>query len=389
MASQHDGMDSGTSASHEALQLEESAEDLYEAAPCGYFSMREDGMIVKVNQTFLTWTGYGREDLVGVKRIHDLLPAGDRIYYETHYVPLLQMQGMVREVAIEILCADGRRLPVLVNSALKRHADETPSVIRTIVFDATDRRGYERELLSAREQLAEQNDRLRELDRLKDEFVAVISHDLRAPLTAIIGYVESLLRREEAFEERDARALRVIERHSHRLARLLDDLLLIAEFTAGTLSLQLEAVELGPLVSEAIELAQPLADAGRIELAVDKAEVAPLLADRAGVARLLDNLISNAIKFTGEGGRVTVRLRASPQGARFEVEDTGIGISRADRELIFSGFFRARSAIEHGVPGAGLGLAIVKAVVEAHGGQVTLASEEGAGSCFSVELPAG
>ena len=299
------------------------------------------------------------------------------------------MQGMVREVAIEILCADGRRLPVLVNSALKRHADETPSVIRTIVFDATDRRGYERELLSAREQLAEQNDRLRELDRLKDEFVAVISHDLRAPLTAIIGYVESLLRREEAFEERDARALRVIERHSHRLARLLDDLLLIAEFTAGTLSLQLEAVELGPLVSEAIELAQPLADAGRIELAVDKAEVAPLLADRAGVARLLDNLISNAIKFTGEGGRVTVRLRASPQGARFEVEDTGIGISRADRELIFSGFFRARSAIEHGVPGAGLGLAIVKAVVEAHGGQVTLASEEGAGSCFSVELPAG
>ena len=377
------------SASHEALLLEESAEDLYEAAPCGYFSMREDGMIVKVNQTFLTWTGYGREDLVGVKRIHDLLPAGDRIYYETHYAPLLQMQGMIREIAIEILCADGRRLPVLVNSTLKRHADETRSVIRTIVLDATDRRGYERELLSAREQLAEQNDRLREVDRLKDEFVAVISHDLRTPLTAIMGYVQFLLRREGEFDEREARALRVIERHSDRLTGLVDDLLLIAEVTAGTLSLQLQAVELGPLVSEAVELAQPLADAGGIELAVDKAEVAPLLADRASVARLLDNLISNAIKFTREGGRVTVRLRASPQGARIEVEDTGIGISRADRERIFSGFFRAQSAIEHGVPGAGLGLAIVKAVVEAHGGQVTLASEEDAGSCFSVELPAG
>jgi PAS domain S-box-containing protein len=134
----------------EAMLLEESAEDLYENAPCGYFSTLEDGTIVKVNKTFLTWTGYRRDDFVGRKRIHDLLLPGDRIYYETHYAPLLQMQGAVREIALEIVRADGRRLPVIVNSALTRPSARTPSHIRTTVFDATDRRRYERELLHAR-----------------------------------------------------------------------------------------------------------------------------------------------------------------------------------------------------------------------------------------------
>jgi PAS domain S-box-containing protein len=129
--------------------LEESAEDLYEYAPCGYLSTLPDGTIVKVNQTFLDWTGLRRADLVGQRRFQALLSPGGRIFYETHYSPLLRMQGTVRGIAVDIQRADGSLLPSLVNSVLKRAPDGLPLLIRTTVFDATDRRTYERELLRA------------------------------------------------------------------------------------------------------------------------------------------------------------------------------------------------------------------------------------------------
>jgi PAS domain S-box-containing protein len=133
----------------------ETAEDLYENAPCGYLSTLEDGTFVRVNRTFLNWTGYRSEDLIERKRIHDLLAPGDRIYYETHFSPLLHMQGTVREVAVEVVCADAARLPVLLNSVLKVQTADTPLLVRTTVFDATDRRRYERELLRARREAEE------------------------------------------------------------------------------------------------------------------------------------------------------------------------------------------------------------------------------------------
>jgi PAS domain S-box-containing protein len=129
---------------------EESAEELYEHAPAGYLSALPGGLIVRVNETLLGWTGYGRDELVGRKRVHDLLAPGARIYYETHYAPLLRMQGSVREIAVELVRADGSRLPVLLNSTLVLDDDGEPWVVRTTVFDATDRRRYERELLRAR-----------------------------------------------------------------------------------------------------------------------------------------------------------------------------------------------------------------------------------------------
>lgn len=132
--------------------LEESAEDLFEHAPCGYLSTSLDGTLLKVNRTFESWTGLAREDLVGKRRFSELLSGGGRIYHETHYAPLLRMQGQVREIALEIVCADGSRLPVLVNSTLVKGPDGEPKLIRTTVFDASDRRRYEEELLRAQRQ---------------------------------------------------------------------------------------------------------------------------------------------------------------------------------------------------------------------------------------------
>jgi phosphoserine phosphatase RsbU/P len=134
-----------------AALLDDDLELLYERAPCGYLSTTPDGTVAKVNATFLDLTGYEREDLVGRRRFVDLLTAGGRIYHETHYAPLLRMHGSVREVALDLVRADGERLPVLVNAVLEGDDDGSPRVVRVAVFDATHRREYERELLRAKE----------------------------------------------------------------------------------------------------------------------------------------------------------------------------------------------------------------------------------------------
>lgn len=147
-------LDGADDAFHEAL-LQDDPELLYDRAPCGYLSTTPDGVIVRVNDTFLAWTGHRREDLVGRRRFVDLLPVGGRIYHETHYAPTLHMQGVAREIALEVVCADGRRLPVLVNSVLDRDPGGTPRVIRAAVFDATERRRYEQEVLAAKRRAEE------------------------------------------------------------------------------------------------------------------------------------------------------------------------------------------------------------------------------------------
>lgn len=146
----------------EAL-VDDDPEELYERAPCGYLSTTPTGAVVKVNDTFLTWTGFQRDDVVGRRSFVDLLTPGGKLYHETHYMPLLQMQGQVREVALEVVMADGERLPVLVNAALERDETGRPRVIRIVVFDATERRGYERELLRAKERAEASEQRAREL----------------------------------------------------------------------------------------------------------------------------------------------------------------------------------------------------------------------------------
>jgi sigma-B regulation protein RsbU (phosphoserine phosphatase) len=134
----------------EAL-LDDDAQALYERAPCGYLSTTPDGTIIKANQTFLTLTGYPREAVVGRKRFAEMLTAGGRLYHETHFAPMLRMQGSAREIALELLCADGSRLPVLINSVLESDSAGNPVVIRTAVFDASHRRRYEQELLREKE----------------------------------------------------------------------------------------------------------------------------------------------------------------------------------------------------------------------------------------------
>jgi signal transduction histidine kinase len=280
---------------------------------------------------------------------------------------------------------DGR--PEIVASVIAATAISCLVVFRLVgILRALERlRLRERD---ARDQLSSQNVQLLEADRLKDEFVALISHDLRTPLTSIMGYVELALDEdmEEKLDGERRGYLEVVSRSAQRLVRLVDDLLFVARLQAGRLELNTTRLDLTEIVRQAALEAQGRAGAGGVKLVVEANGAVPLEADRGRLFQLLDNLISNAIKFTPAGGRVEVKV--SRNGAAvLEVCDTGIGFTSDEAARIFERFFRTDSALEGQIPGTGLGLHIAQAIVEAHGGTITALPRDGGGAVFRIRLP--
>jgi PAS domain S-box-containing protein len=363
--------------------LEEGAEELYEHAPCGYLSTLPSGLIVKVNQTFLTWTGHARADLAGQKRFQDLLTPGGRIFHETHYAPLLRMQGTVREIAVEMVCADGRRLPALINSVLKKDAAGEPLLVRTTLFDATDRKAYERELLRER-QRAEQE------AKAKSDLISMISHDIRTPLNAIMG-IRHLLEATELTAHQQ-KLVRILRSSSEGLLSLINNILDFSKIESGTMALEERSVDLRQLVEDTGQNVAFKAEAKGVELAVHIDERVPpaVLGDPIKIGQVLTNLLGNAVKFTTKGS-VTVTLQVREQIAEavaidFQVADTGIGIEPDRLPRIFDEFTQANYDIGLKYGGTGLGLSISKKLVELHGSRIGVESEVGQGTTFSFTL---
>jgi signal transduction histidine kinase len=231
----------------------------------------------------------------------------------------------------------------------------------------------------------------REAERMKDEFFALVSHELRTPLTSIIGYLELL--QEDGSGDGDpaaaqrAQFLTVIDRNARRLLRLVGDLLFVAQVEAGRLSLDEGEVDLEAVAAESIEAATPRARAGGVELVLETEPLPPVRGDQDRLGQAIDNLVSNAIKFTPDGGRVTVRLARDDDRAVIEVSDNGIGISDVDMQRLFERFFRTQRATAAAIPGVGLGLTIAQAIVHGHEGRLSVQSSEGEGTTFRIDLP--
>ncbi len=230
----------------------------------------------------------------------------------------------------------------------------------------------------------EQDDR----DTQREQFLAIVSHEMRTPLTSIISFSELIRGEADRLTPDGRRYLDIIERNAERLLALVSDLLMLTRIESGALPLALEPVDIPRLVSDAVLVATPVAAKQNIAIHLDTRTGPLLFGDHRRIMQVMDNLIGNAVKFSRAGGLVRVVARPATGGTwRIVVSDSGIGIPPDEIEGLFSRFARGSNARAAGLPGSGLGLSIVKLLTEMHGGHVTVHSVLGAGTTFSVFLP--
>jgi signal transduction histidine kinase len=304
-----------------------------------------------------------------------------------------QVVGLANHTVL--IAADGTERPIDDSGAPIRDRDGHVIGVVLVFRDVTDRRRREAERRATaleRERLLEAERTARSeaerANRVKDDFVAMVSHELRTPLNAILGWTE-LMMRSSADPRMIARGLDVIARNTRVQAQLISDLLDISRITSGKLRLDFQAVDLAEIIRDAVDTVQPSADARQIQIHRDiDHSLGHVAGDPARLQQVVWNLMSNAIKFTPEGGRVRVVLRKAGDAAEIVVSDTGVGIAPEFLPHVFERFQQADGTMTRRYGGLGLGLAIVKHLVERHGGIVTAQSEgEGKGAAFSIVLP--
>ncbi|HEY8617252.1 ATP-binding protein [Phenylobacterium sp.] len=405
---------------------EEDFADLFEQAPCGYISADPSGRIQRVNETLAAWLGLPKAQMEG-RRFQDLLNIAGKIYYETHFAPLLRMQGFFHEVALDLVGDGGRTLPVLVNAVERRSAAGGAEFIRITVFNATDRRRYEHELLEARRAADEATAELRELnatlearvaeavaERLKVEealrqaqkmeaigqLTGGIAHDFNNLLTVILGGLETVSRQVVALPgspatERIERAVRMATHGAERAATLTARLLAFARRQP----LAPKPVDAGRLITNLADLLQrTLGETIDLET-VSGAGLWRAMADTGELENALVNLAVNARDAMPGGGRLTIEtsnayldddyVAAIPepvtpgQYVLIAVSDTGTGMSPETLAQVFEPFFTTKDTGK----GTGLGLSQVYGFVRQSGGHVRIYSELGEGTTVKIYLP--
>jgi phosphoserine phosphatase RsbU/P len=351
-------------------------EDMVEYAPCGFVSLTPGGLVEYVNRTLLVWTGHAAEQIIG-KRFSEFLSMAGRIYYETHIAPLLRMQGMFEEFAIDVLKADGQPLQMIANAAERRDADGKPLAIRLTLLRATDRRRYEQELLRAREMArtgersaAINLQREHEASELREQFIAVLGHDLRNPLASISAGARILDR--TAQTEKEHQVIAMMQTTVMRMSGLIDDVLDLARGRlGGGIGLSrdhgkpLEPVLMG--VVDELRLASP----GRVieaDFKIDR----PVNCDRSRLGQLLSNLVGNALTHGASSKPVLVHAETRPESFELWVSNAGQPIPEAAMGKLFEPFFRGNAHASR--QGLGLGLYIASQIAKAHGGELAVRS---------------
>jgi signal transduction histidine kinase/ActR/RegA family two-component response regulator len=374
--------------------IEDSPEDLFEQAPCGYVIADVDSRIIRANATFSSLSGRDSDSLHGML-FPELLTVPGRIYWDTHVRPLLAMQGSVREIAFDLTVPEPRKaLSVILNAVETVDPQSRTHRLRILIFDASGRRRYERELLLAR-RIADEametqrlaREQAERANRAKDDFLALVSHELRAPLSAILGWTQ-VLRRTGNDPQKLKQGLEVIERNTQLQVRLVEDLLDMSRMAAGKLRLEVQSVPLAEVIEAALETSAPAAHARQIRVQKILDSTVQVSGDPGRLQQVFWNLLNNAVKFTPKDGFVRVLMQRVNSHIEVSVTDSGQGMSKDFIAHAFERFRQATTAGARETGGLGLGLSIVKYLVEMHGGSIEAHSEgEGRGSTFLIKLP--
>ncbi|NCO22166.1 MAG: response regulator [Rhodobacterales bacterium] len=395
--------------------------DDFDMAPFGYLILSPDGNIMRVNDTFCRYLDEPPQGLLS-RRFRDILTIPGRIFFETHLAPLLVLQSSCSEIAFDFITRSGGRLPTLANIFADRDAGGKVTFLRVGVFEATDRRNFELELLEARRAvenknlqletvnltLAESNaslDRaniqLKELyaqmsaarasaeaaNRVKTTFLAHMSHEIRTPLNGVLGMASVL--HEALSNPDDKKMAAVICESGEILLSIINDILDLSKLEAG--KIDLEAIPFSPAdiarkISDLYSLRTAEKSVGfRMQFDMDAHDIR--CGDPVRIMQIMHNLVGNAVKFT-EKGAVTVVIRELSTGSvKLEVRDTGIGMTQNQADLVFEAFTQADNSTTRKYGGTGLGMSIVRQLVAAMEGTILIESALGQGTCVHVTLP--
>lgn len=357
-------------------------------APCGLLQAGEDGSITWANRTFCRWLGFTGEELAG-RRFQDLLTMGGRIFHQTHWYPLLLMQGSVSEVKLELMQRDGQVLPAIVNAFLRDRGGRR--IQEVAVYVARDRDKYERELVMARRRLEETlieaqrlRDEAKDRARFAEQMVGIVSHDLRNPLS-VIHMSMAMLERSGATSQQLAVLARVA-RSTERANRLISELL---DFTqarlGGGIALSRLAVHLKMFVHDTVDELQH-AFPNRVVAHVHEGDDVECSLDPDRIAQAVGNLVGNAITYGSTDQAVTVTSQVRESEWEVTVHNFGRPIPKEHLARIFLPLERG-DKVDSGGRSVGLGLYIVSEISKAHGGRVAVRSDEKNGTQFSICIP--
>jgi phosphoserine phosphatase RsbU/P len=344
-------------------------QDMLENSPCGYITLQTNGRIRHVNKTLLAWIGQTADEMIG-KRFSDFVNLAGRIYYETHIAPLLRMQGFFNEFAIEMVTAAGEPIQMICNALEGRDAAGKPVFTRLALFKATDRRRYEQELLAAREIAKTSLATERETSELREQFIAVLGHDLRNPLASISAGARILGR--GAKTEKEHQVVAMLQTTVMRMAELIDNVLDFARGRlGGGITLDRNARKpLEPVLHQVIDELRLSSPGRRIE--AEYAIGSPVDCDRGRIGQLVSNLVGNALSHGAASKPVQVRAETEDGLFKLSVANGGEPIPEAAMEKLFEPFFRGE--VRASRQGLGLGLHIASQIAKAHDGVLTVTS---------------
>jgi PAS domain S-box-containing protein len=362
---------------------------IVESSDDAIISITLDGVIMSWNAGAEKLFGYTAEEMIGLT-FNPLLPP-DRPDEEAQILQQLQQGEQIKHYETVRQCKDGKLLDIsLTVSPMKNPTGEIVGISK-IARDITARKQDEEQLRLSAEHVSLANSELARAARLKDEFLAGMSHELRTPLNTILGLSEALL--EEVYgdlTEKQQQSLKTIEQSGKHLLDLINDILDLSKIESGKMELQMSSVSIQTLGEFSLSFVRQQAHRKNIKLGLQVTDnPKEIWMDDRRIRQVLINLLSNAVKFTSEGGEVHLQVKADAarEVIEFSVRDTGIGIASEDMTKLFRPFVQLDSSLSRRYGGTGLGLALVRRITELHDGSVSVRSDVGQGSCFTVTLP--